>query len=413
MKAKLTAKLVSSLKPKDKLYKVWDTELSGFFVRVTPTGSKSYCLFYRYQGKGRDYTLGKVGNLTATIARDLAKEKSGELAKGVDPQQVKKKAREKVAASKYQTLTGFIDHKYKPWVLAELKYGQGNLDILKRYYSHLYSRSLDKITPWDVQKWRTDKLKAGLKPATLNRATATLKALLSKAVEWGVISANPLTSFKPLKLDNKGRVRYLSGDEEKSLRTALSDREARLKAERRRYNQWREVRGYEPYPNLDEVTFADYLKPLVILSINTGMRRGELFKLTWENVELQRHTVTVVGVGAKSGKTRHIPLNDEAFAVLVAWRNQHRKGLVFPSPVTGERLTDIKWSWGAVVKDAKLKNFTFHDLRHTFASKLVMKGVDLNTVRELLGHASIDMTLRYAHLAPEHKAAAVAVLNQI
>ena len=98
----------------------------------------------------------------------------------------------------------------------------------------------------------------------------------------------------------------------------------------------------------------------------------------------------------------------------LAWRNQtDSTGLVFPSPVTGESLISIKRSWGAVVKDAKLEDFTFHDLRHTFASKLVMKGVDLNTVRELLGHASIDMTLRYAHLAPEHKAAAVAVLNTV
>ena len=188
---------------------------------------------------------------------------------------------------------------------------------------------------------------------------------------------------------------------------------AELKAERRRYNQWREVRGYEPYPSLDEVTFADYLKPLVILDINTGMRRGELFSLTWENIELKQRTLTIEGEDAKSGKTRHISLNDDAFAVLLAWRNQtDSKGLVFPSPVTGRRLDNIKRSWGTLVKDAKLENFRFHDLRHSFASKLVMAGVDLNTVRELLGHGSIEMTLRYAHLAPEHKAAAVALLNQ-
>lgn len=413
-KAKLTAKLVNSLEGKEKGYRVWDTEIQGYFVFVFPTGTKSYRLRYSVDGRRLEYVLGKHGKLTPDTARDIARQKAPEAARGVDLQQVKKKAKEKAAASKYQTLTGFIDNKYKPWVLAERKYGQGNLDILKRYFSHLYSRPLDKITPWDVQKWRTDKLKSGLKPATLNRATSTLKALLSKAVEWGVINANPLASLKPLKLDNKGKIRYLSEAEEKRLRAALEAREAEHRVERKRYNQWREVRGYEPYPSFDDVTYTDFLKPLVILDINTGMRRGELFSLTWENVDLKRRTLTIEGEEAKSGKTRHIPLNDEAFAVLVAWRNQtDSKGLVFPSPKTGERLDNIKRSWGTLVKDAKLENFRFHDLRHSFASKLVMAGVDLNTVRELLGHGSIEMTLRYAHLAPEHKAAAVALLNQI
>ncbi|MBT6893189.1 MAG: tyrosine-type recombinase/integrase [Gammaproteobacteria bacterium] len=85
--------------------------------------------------------------------------------------------------------------------------------------------------------------------------------------------------------------------------------------------------------------------------------------------------------------------------------------LVFPSPVTELPLNNIKKSWSTLMKLSGLENFRFHDLRHHFASRLVMAEVDLNTVRELLGHSSLEMTLRYAHLAPEHKAAAVALLN--
>lgn len=414
MKAKLTAKQVNSLKPKDKMYKVWDTEIPGFFIRVMPTGAKSYCMFYRHEGRGRDYTIGKSGKLTAEEARTEAREKAPMVARGVDIQEAKIVARARTEAEKHQTLKGFIDNKYAPWVLAERKTGQGTLDLIKNNFSHLYSNRLNKITPWDLQKWRTARLKGGLKPATVNRRITALKAILSKAVEWQVISANPLVSIKPIKLDGNVNVRYLSEEEEAKLRMALEAREKQLKAERQRYNEWREARGYDLYPDLYAVAFADYLNPMVLLALNTGMRRGEIFNLTWSHVDLKRRSLTVAGEGAKSGKTRHIPLNDEAFSAIVAWRNQiEGSALVFSSPVTGGRFDNIRKSWASLMKASTVQSFRFHDLRHTFASKLVMAGVDLNTVRELLGHASIDMTLRYAHLAPEHKANAVALLNKV
>jgi integrase len=104
-------------------------------------------------------------------------------------------------------------------------------------------------------------------------------------------------------------------------------------------------------------------------------------------------------------------MNGEALAALREWHTvTDSTGYVFAGRVKGERLLDVKTAWAPVVKAAALVNFTFHDLRHDFASRLVMQGVDLNTVRELLGHAEIKMTLRYAHLAPAHKAAAVAKL---
>jgi len=150
--------------------------------------------------------------------------------------------------------------------------------------------------------------------------------------------------------------------------------------------------------------------PGVILVSNAGLRRGELFSLQWENVDLQQAILTVEGAYAKSGKTRHVPLNMEALNVLKAWHNQTTGNeLVFHNK-DGKRFDTIKKSWGTILKSAGIKEFRWHDLRHHFASRLVMLDVDLNTVRELLGHADISMTLRYAHLAPEHKANAVAKL---
>ncbi len=146
--------------------------------------------------------------------------------------------------------------------------------------------------------------------------------------------------------------------------------------------------------------------------MNTGLRRGEIFDLAWHNVDLKKRNLTVEGIKAKSGHTRHVPLNGEATEVLLVWRNKtSSRHLVFPSPKTKKRFANINNSWEQLRDKAKLKDFRFHDLRHTFASKLVMRGVDLNIVRELLGHASIDMTLRYAHLSPKAKADAVATIN--
>lgn len=109
---------------------------------------------------------------------------------------------------------------------------------------------------------------------------------------------------------------------------------------------------------------------------------------------------------------RHLPLNAEALDTLKRWKKQSKAtGLVFPSPKTGGRMDNINSSWEELCELAEVADFRFHDLRHSFASRLVMAGVDLNTVRELLGHSDIRMTLRYAHLAPDKLAEAVAKLG--
>jgi integrase len=163
-------------------------------------------------------------------------------------------------------------------------------------------------------------------------------------------------------------------------------------------------------PDLRAVTFTDHLKPMVLLALNTGMRRGEIFNLQWSHLDLPRTMLKVEGSGTKSVRTRYIPLNDDALTVLSAWRDQTEgENFIFPARDAG-RMDNITRAWRNLTKKAKVADFNFHDIRHDFASRLVMAGVDLNTVRELLGHTDIKMTLRYAHLAPEHKRLAVSKL---
>jgi integrase len=204
-----------------------------------------------------------------------------------------------------------------------------------------------------------------------------------------------------------GRIRYLADDEEIRLRDALAQRDARIKAGRARGNDWRRERGYAPMPSLDECAYGDPITPMVLLTLNTGMRRGETFHLRWNDIDGGANALTVEGSTAKTGRTRHIPLNAEALDVLTAWRHQTTgHDLVFPGK-NGARLNNVKKAWAGVLREAQIANFRWHDLRHDFASQLVMAGVALNTMRELLGHTNLNTTLRYAHLAPDHKAEAV------
>ncbi len=180
---------------------------------------------------------------------------------------------------------------------------------------------------------------------------------------------------------------------------------------RDRGNEWRKQREYDCLPDLNQFPFADHMIPMVYLSLNTGLRRGELLSLRWSSVNFDLAIVTITGDTAKSGKTRHVPLNAIALQVLKDWKKTNQQNeFIFINDKTGDTFGNVKTAWKNILKAAKIDNFRWHDMRHHFASKLVMAGVDLNTVRELLGHADIKMTLRYAHLAPEHKASAVAKL---
>src|SRR5262249_24820718 len=150
------------------------------------------------------------------------------------------------------------------------------------------------------------------------------KACLAKAVEWGVIAEHPLRTVKRAKGDDDSRVRYLSPAEEKSLREALVKRDAALKKSRASGNAWREARARELLPAFGRDDFADPLHPLVLLAMNTGLRRGELFSLTWSAVDMHRRMLTVRADTAKSGRTRHVPLNAEAIDTLKRWRRTHK-----------------------------------------------------------------------------------------
>jgi integrase len=413
LQAKITQRLIDSLKPDGKLYTVRDSELKGFTLRVRPTGISTW--FYDYRnaaGRRQNFKIGAYPGLKAEGARRLAETLAGKVASGIDPQAQKEAERIESMRAKVSTLGAFIEDRYAPWALEHLRRGDVAVARLKADFAKWLDEPLVTFNTWRMESWRRDRLKAGIKPVTVNRQVDSLRSCLRKAVDWEIVAEHPLRGLKRIKVDDDDRVRFLSSDEEKRLRNALIKREADLRGARDRFNEWRTTRNKALLPKRSE-GYVDHIRPLVLLALNTGVRRGELFSLKWADIDADTNMLTVRAAAAKSGDRRDVPLNDEAQETMKAWRQQSRpqdEDFVFPG-AEGARLTNINKSWATVCKLAKLSNFRLHDCRHHFASRLVQLGVDLNVVRELMGHHDMKMTLRYGHLAPDNLKSAVAKLG--
>lgn len=404
MKAKLTRSFLAGLETTGKAYEVHDTSISGLFVRVTAAGHKAYVVRW---ARGKKKTLGRVEIVTLERARTEALRYLSEAREHGEPLSISQARTE----GGIPTLKDFLADHFEAWAESHQKDGHNSVRAIRKSFADLLSLRLDEIDQRSVEQLRTSWLQSGNKPATANRHITRLQGVLSRAVEWGILTDHPLAKLRRLKVDMRGRVRFLSDKEKTSLYDAMDQREKRIRDERDSANLWRKERNKEELPNLHEVEFADHLKPLVILSINTGMRQGEVFNLKWCDINFSRKVVTVEGKTSKSGQTRHIPLNIKTFDTVRQWKVQSGASseYVFPGKYGG-RLDNIQSSWERLLELADIKDFRWHDLRHTFASSLVMKGVPLNVVRELLGHSDIMMTLRYAHLAPDTKATAVELI---
>ena len=413
MIAKISNSLLRSKRvlPREKPIEIRDPKIKGFLLRIQPSGIMSYVIEY---GRGKRLTLCRVGEKTPAQARKMAedvrsKAKLARKTKMSAAQLREELIKELIGIDEITstdedtiTLESFLDERYGPWIKSNKKYAANGQELkrIKSRFSDLMGKRLDEVHPWLIEKWR---LKNKRKPTTINRDIAALKAAFGRATEWGFIDRNPIAKIKPLKVDNSPKPRFLSDTEQQRLLAALDARELRLRALKDKHK-----------PYISAVQYVDFLKPMTLLALHTGMRRGEIFSLTWEDLDLERRILTVGGMSAKSGKTRHIPLNTTCWNVLNQWADQMQPftkiDYVFPSK-TGGKLNNIRKAWKSVMTDARIENFRWHDLRHHFASSLVQRGVDLNTVRDLLGHADLKMTLRYAHLSPDQKAAAVELLE--
>jgi site-specific recombinase XerD len=400
MQAKLTQTFVNSVNPSEKLLRIRDTNTIGLVLFVNAGGKKTYFVDYkRLNGKRADYKIGDATRYTLAEAREAARDFLASVEKGIDPTEPEKRI----------TLGEFIKNDYERWTLDNRRSGESTLYMLKANFGFLFGTPLEQITIGDIEKWRGKRKKDGLKSSSLNRRITALKAAINWAVKHDIIDANPLTKLERLSEDDSDdKVRYLAGGERERLMAALDAREEEMRRARISHED-DSVRQFK------KSEFVDHLKPIVLLSLSTGIRRNAMLSLEWRDISFANKTIMVRSATSKSGKQYYAPLNKLAFNTISQWHAQSKRtapsNLVFPSPQTGKKMGDCRTSWESLLKKAGIEDFRWHDMRHDFASQLVMKGVDLNTVRELMGHADLKMTLRYAHLAPNIKMKAVEMLD--
>jgi integrase len=247
--------------------------------------------------------------------------------------------------------------------------------IREKHLEPAFPGSLRGISAAGAESYVAKRLDAGATPSTVNREITVLKHMLKRAVLWEYLTLNPLVNLKAQK-EPDGRTRYLSLEEIENLLACCPPKGTR--------------------PGLSKV----YLKPFVLVALNTGMRRGEILSLTRRSVDWQNRAVKLEQT--KNGEARHVYLNDEAYQTL--------RGL--PTPIDSEFLFPIdQWQLGKAFRracaQAKLEDFRIHDCRHTFASYQAMAGVQGRTLQALLGHKDMRMTGRYSHLSDAHLRTAV------
>lgn len=401
MRVRLTNVYVEKAQPQARRFSVRDAILPGLLLRVEPSGKKTWLLDYsRPDGRRNTKKIGDARILTVAQARESARQFLAAVTMGADPAEKKK------TVGTFQEL---IDVHYADWVVQHRKNGRYILWLLRKSFPFLMEKTPEEITLFEIEKWRTERKMNGLKNATINKKTSALRALLNWAYHFDIIEVNPLLKLKRLKeSDSDVKTRYLAEDERTRLLKALDDREEEIRRAKESHNKFLRERGLPPVPTMRNAAFVDHLKPAVIISLNTGIRRGALLSLEWKDVNLREKTITLQGGKAKGGRASILPINNIVSDILSKWRKQSAGQYVFEED--GKPMRECKTAWRNLLKRAEIEDFRWHDMRHDFASRLVMAGVDLNTVRELLCHSDIKMTLRYAHLAPEVKRRAVDLL---
>jgi integrase len=279
-------------------------------------------------------------------------------------------------------------HTFFPWSKDnKLSYQSDYYKITRPFKEFFGKMSFKQITPMVIERYKRERLAKPIeqgkgdgikllerKPASVNRELQLLSKIFNLAIRDRITQDNPCQHVKKLRENNR-RTRYLTSEEEEALLNQLTGPRA-------------------------------HLRPIVLLAIYTGMRKGEIFNLQWSDIDFQRGFLRVAK--SKTGRDRWLPMNQLVSDALDELKEKADKDvpLMFPSLKTGGRIIDIKKGFAKACREAGIINLHFHDLRHTTATRLGEDGVDLSTIAEFLGHTDLRMTARYTHATDRNLRAA-------
>jgi len=371
---KLTKRTVDAAKPRDREYILWDDDISGFGLRVTAKGSKSFVFRYR-AGHGRQApvrkpTIGRYGDLTVDQARKIAKDWSATVTQGGDPSQAR---RDVAAAPTLQALfDDYLERHAKPHK-REKSWKQDVSNFENHVPECLRRKKVAEITTLDIvgvhQAMRNTSTQA-------NRVLAMLHTVFSMGITWGWCTTNPCRGVRRYHEEN--RERCLTPEELKSFLSAL-----------------------DSYANTTvRKEIARKVTNALRLLLLTGARRNEVMSASWDQFDLKAGVWTKPSAHTKQKKLHRVPLSEPALELLTIMRQEcDGEGYLFPAHQgTRGYLSDPRKSWQAILELAKLEDFRIHDLRHSFASFLAGSGQSLVVIGQLLGHTQAQTTHRYAHL---------------
>lgn len=363
---KITKRFVDSIIPDtEKTLKFWDSELKGFGLIVLPSGRQTYCVEYRNEDRVKKrLKLGVHGPITTEQARELAKQRLGQVAHGEDPAKDKKHMNMLVTiedlAQNYLERHGY---KKRPKSLYE------DEKLLKNVIlPTLGCLKVPYVTRRDIEALHKSFQD---RPYQANRALALLSKMFSLAVSWDWRETNPVLGIE--RYQEEKRDRWLDQEE--------LDR------------MWEVLEQYPANPTA-------YIFKFLLL---TGARKGEALGAKWDQFDLEKGVWTKPSHMTKQKKKEHLPLSEKTIELLYALKKITPQGssYLFPGRIPGEPIKEIKTLWNTILKKAGLENVRVHDLRHTHASHLVSSGLSLSIVGKLLGHTQASTTQRYAHLADE------------
>lgn len=281
--------------------------------------------------------------------------------------------------------TEFVDEVFVPWAKASKRSWQDDEERAKPLKVFFAAKRLREITPMLIEQFKQQRLKTKTlhkrdrSPATVNRELQVLSKVFSMAYDNGLVETNPMRRVHKLR-EAPSRERYLTDDEEKRLFAILVGRRA-------------------------------HIRPIVVVALHTGMRQGEILSLKWEHVDFDQKTIYVAHT--KTGRPRRIPVSKPVEVELRSLKQDASQDeYVFSYGRTGLKLTTFRHTWERACKQARISGLTFHDLRHTFATRLRAKGVHEMDIMTLLGHTTLQMTSRYTHAMPQNLRTAVDSLNK-